>query len=233
MNQVEESLAQVQSAVYSQPSVPPSHTTLARAEQMQTPHNLESPRSSSHELTNDEHGAATPKAHERRSELKLTDQTNLLPFRKVVSVFAGLAVCVVVSTLDMTLVATALPSLSAEFHAGSVSSFIPSAYLLTSTAFQPLYGRFSDIFGRKAALCVSMGVFMLGNLAAGFSRNISEVIVFRGTFVRILRGSIIHISLCSYSWCWGRWHSIFGSNCHVGRRELKGQVRRNSGSKSE
>ncbi|EJC99877.1 MFS general substrate transporter [Fomitiporia mediterranea MF3/22] len=113
-------------------------------------------------------------------ELKLTDQTNLLPFRKVVSVFAGLAVCIVVSTLDMTLVATALPSISAEFHAGSVSSFIPSAYLLTSTAFQPLYGRFSDIFGRKVALCLAMAVFMLGNLAAGFSRKISEAIVFRG-----------------------------------------------------
>ncbi|KAH8110380.1 MFS general substrate transporter [Phellopilus nigrolimitatus] len=114
------------------------------------------------------------------TELKLTDQTNLLPFRKVVSVFAGLAVCIVVSTLDMTLVATALPSIAASFHAGSVSSFIPSTYLLTSTAFQPLYGRFSDIFGRKAALLLAMAIFMLGNLVAGFSRNVSEVIVLRG-----------------------------------------------------
>ena len=54
--------------------------------------------------------------------LKLTDQTNLLPFRRVVSVFAGLAVCIVVSTLDMTLVATALPSLSSEFNAGAFLS---------------------------------------------------------------------------------------------------------------
>ncbi|TFY63560.1 hypothetical protein EVG20_g6268 [Dentipellis fragilis] len=111
---------------------------------------------------------------------QLTDQTNLLPFRKVVSVFAGLAVCLVVSTLDQTLVATALPSISSAFHAGSVASFIPSTYLLTSTAFQPLYGRFSDIFGRKTTLCMAMGVFMLGNLAAGFSRNVTELIVFRG-----------------------------------------------------
>ncbi|KAL5536247.1 hypothetical protein ACEPAF_68 [Sanghuangporus sanghuang] len=184
MNQIELSVVQYNDAapvtVDSESSVPPSHTTTA----MNTPvHSLSraaSVRSSSHEPTKDEHGAATLESHERRAELRLTDQTNLLPFRKVVSVFAGLAVCVVVSTLDMTLVATALPSISAEFHAGSVSSFIPSAYLLTSTAFQPLYGRFSDIFGRKAALCLSMGVFMLGNLAAGFSRKISEVIVFRG-----------------------------------------------------
>lgn len=153
-----------------------------------------------------ESASGTTTAAQSRTDFKLTDQTNLLPFRKVVSVFAGLAVCIVVSTLDMTLVATALPSLSADFHAGmsfrrngafnsnfdgfftgSVSSFVASAYLLTSTAFQPLYGRFSDIFGRKAALCLAMGVFMIGNLAAGFSRKISEAIIFRGTFPLSLR----------------------------------------------
>ena len=48
----------------------------------------------------------------------LTDQTNLLPTRKVVPIYLGLAVCIVVSTLDQTLVATALPSISSHFHAG-------------------------------------------------------------------------------------------------------------------
>lgn len=50
---------------------------------------------------------------------ELTDQTNLLPFRKVVSVFLGLAVCIVGSTLDQTIVATSLPSISSHFHAGT------------------------------------------------------------------------------------------------------------------
>lgn len=112
--------------------------------------------------------------------LDLTDQTNLLPFRKIVPVFLGLALCMVVSTLDSVIVATALPTISSAFNAGSVVSWVPSAYLLTSTSFQPLYGRFSDIFGRKAALCMGMIVFMIGSLAAGFSRSIIELIVFRG-----------------------------------------------------
>ena len=72
-----------------------------------------------------ENDTGTHHGHERKkfeeAALKLTDQTNLLPFRKVVSVFLGLAVCIVVSTLDMTLVATALPSISAHFHAGMCS----------------------------------------------------------------------------------------------------------------
>ncbi|KDQ56248.1 hypothetical protein JAAARDRAFT_132785 [Jaapia argillacea MUCL 33604] len=115
-----------------------------------------------------------------KAVIDLTDQTNLLPFRKVVSVFLSLAMCILVSVLDSVTVATALPTISAAFNAGSVVSWVPSAYLLTSTGFQPLYGRFSDIFGRKAALCLAMSVFMIGSLAAGFSRTIIELIVFRG-----------------------------------------------------
>lgn len=110
----------------------------------------------------------------------LTDQTNLLPFKQVLFVFSGLALCILVSTLDSVIVATALPTVSAAFQAGSVSSWVPSAYLLTSTCFQPLYGRFSDIFGRKAAFCIAMVIFMIGNLVAGFSRSIIQLIVFRG-----------------------------------------------------
>ncbi|KIJ39865.1 hypothetical protein M422DRAFT_174487 [Sphaerobolus stellatus SS14] len=117
---------------------------------------------------------------QKTKELELTDQTNLLPFRRVLVVFLGLASCIVVSALDSTIVATALPTISAFFNAGSISSWVPSATLLTSTAFQPLYGRFSDIFGRKATLTVAMSLYMIGSLAAGFSRSIIELIIFRG-----------------------------------------------------
>lgn len=114
------------------------------------------------------------------SPLQLTDQTNLLPFRKILPVFAGLALCAAISALDSVIIATAMPTISTSFNAGSVASWVPSAYMITSTSFQPLYGRFSDIFGRKAALCVAMAVYMLGSLASGFSTSIIQLIVFRG-----------------------------------------------------
>ncbi|KII87983.1 hypothetical protein PLICRDRAFT_112038 [Plicaturopsis crispa FD-325 SS-3] len=109
----------------------------------------------------------------------LTDQTNLLPFRQVLLVFMSLALCSLVSALDSVIVATALPTISAHFHAGAVSSWVPSAYLITSTACQPLYGRFSDIFGRKVMLCVAVAIYIVGSLAAGFSTSIVEVIAWR------------------------------------------------------
>lgn len=126
--------------------------------------------------------ASAVEASPRRSgsDVVLTDQTNLLPFKQVIAVFSGLALCIIVSTLDSVIVATALPTISTTFNAGSVVSWVPSAYLLTSTSFQPLYGRFSDIFGRKAALVLAMSIFMLGNLVAGFSKSIVQLIVFRG-----------------------------------------------------
>jgi Major Facilitator Superfamily len=116
-----------------------------------------------------------------KQRLELTDQTNLLPLRMVLTIFAGLSLCILISALDSVIVATALPTISAFFQAGSTSAWVPSAYLLTSTGFQPLYGRFSDIFGRKVTMCVATGLYMIGSLAAGFGRSIDEVIVFRGT----------------------------------------------------
>ena len=110
----------------------------------------------------------------------LTDQTNFLPFKKVVTCLLGLALCTVVSAMDSVIVAAAMPTISSAFNAGSIVSWVPSADLLTSTCFQPLYGRFSDIFGRKAALTFAMVVFIMGNFLAGFSKTILQLIIFRG-----------------------------------------------------
>ncbi|KAJ4482947.1 major facilitator superfamily domain-containing protein [Lentinula edodes] len=115
-----------------------------------------------------------------KTTVELTDQTNLLPVRQVVIVFLALSLCALVTSLDSLIVSTSLPTVSAVFNAGSVSSWVPSAYLLTSTAFQPLYGRLSDIFGRKSTLCLAMTAYFVGNLAAGFSNSIIQLIVCRG-----------------------------------------------------
>ncbi len=115
-----------------------------------------------------------------KKEVRLTDQTNILPFKKILAVFLGLGLCVFAAALDSVIIATSLPTINTSFHAGAVVSWVPSAYMLTSAAFQPLYGRFSDIFGRKTALVMGMSIFMFGNLLAGFAKTIIQVIVFRG-----------------------------------------------------
>ncbi|KAJ3776769.1 MFS general substrate transporter [Lentinula raphanica] len=117
---------------------------------------------------------------ETKLSYELTDQTNLLPVRQVIIIFLALSICALVTSLDSLIVSASLSTVSAVFNAGSVSSWVPSAYLLASTAFQPLYGRLSDIFGRKSTLCFAMAVYFIGNLAAGFSNSIVQLIVCRG-----------------------------------------------------
>ncbi|PFH48548.1 hypothetical protein AMATHDRAFT_76666 [Amanita thiersii Skay4041] len=114
------------------------------------------------------------------STITLTDQTNLLPFEKVIVVFCGLSLCTLVSALDSVVIATTIPTISKTLNAGSTVSWVPAAFLLTSTSFQPLYGRFSDIFGRKAALTTAIAIFMIGNLISGFSKSINQLIIARG-----------------------------------------------------
>ncbi|KAM6503005.1 Major facilitator superfamily domain containing protein [Amanita muscaria] len=118
--------------------------------------------------------------HRNEGLVTLVDQTNLLPLDKIITVFLSLGLCIIVSAFDSVVVATALPTISEDFEAGTIVSWVPAAFLLTSTSFQPLYGRFSDIFGRKASLSISMVVFMIGNLISGFSRSITQLIIARG-----------------------------------------------------
>ncbi|CEQ41414.1 SPOSA6832_03141, partial [Sporobolomyces salmonicolor] len=73
-----------------------------------------------------------------------------------------------------------LPNISAAFDAGRSSSFVAAAYLLTSTAFQPIWGRLSDVFGRKVTLIVCVVFFTIGSLACAVAQSMLQLIIFRG-----------------------------------------------------
>ena len=74
---------------------------------------------------------------------------------------------------------TALPTLGRVFNDASIESWVGTAYLLTSTACQPLYGRLSDIFGRKVVLLSSLGFFLIGSILSAVSTSMVMLIVFR------------------------------------------------------
>ncbi|EIN07711.1 MFS general substrate transporter [Punctularia strigosozonata HHB-11173 SS5] len=112
----------------------------------------------------------------------LTDQTNFLPARQVIAVFMGLSVALMCSFLDQTIVATALPKISSDLHSGKISSwassFPPST---THLAFTPLYGRWSDVFGRKIVLMVSLAIFFVFSLACALSQTMIQACASSGT----------------------------------------------------
>ncbi|KAL1410653.1 hypothetical protein Q8F55_004672 [Vanrija albida] len=121
----------------------------------------------------------TPDEPPANDKYALQDQTNLLPWKQVAVIFVGLNCALFCSLLDQTIVTTALPTLGRVFNQASIASWVGTAYMLTSTALQPVYGRLSDIFGRKAVLLGSLTIFFLGSLACALARTMIQLIVFR------------------------------------------------------
>lgn len=79
---------------------------------------------------------------------------------------------VFLSGFDGTITASTYAVISSEFNAANTASWLTTSYLITSTAFQPLYGRFSDIFGRRLSFFTATITFMLGCIGCAVSRNI-------------------------------------------------------------
>lgn len=107
------------------------------------------------------------------------DQTNFLPFRQLMIVYGGLALAIFLAALDQLIVVTASPKIVADFNGLSLISWIFNAYSLTSTSLMPVYGRFSDVFGRKVTILFAIAAFELGSLLAGVSQSMTQLIVFR------------------------------------------------------
>ncbi|KAE8385570.1 major facilitator superfamily domain-containing protein [Aspergillus alliaceus] len=80
---------------------------------------------------------------------------------------------VFLSGFDGTITASAYAVISSEFNAANTASWLTTSYLITSTAFQPLYGRFSDIFGRRASFFTATITFMIGCIGCGVAKNIA------------------------------------------------------------
>ncbi|KAL4787325.1 major facilitator superfamily domain-containing protein [Aspergillus varians] len=85
-----------------------------------------------------------------------------------VAIFAN----VFLSGFDGTITASTYALISSEFNAANTSSWLTTSYLITSTAFQPLYGRFSDIFGRRACFFTSTITFLLGCLGCAVAKDV-------------------------------------------------------------
>ncbi|KAI4097844.1 MAG: hypothetical protein LQ344_000116 [Seirophora lacunosa] len=83
------------------------------------------------------------------------------------------------AALDSTIIATLSAPISASFHSLSLLSWLASAYLIAQAAFQPLSGKLTDIFGRRAGLIFSNVFFAAGNLICGLAQNEGTMILGR------------------------------------------------------
>src|SRR3954447_21366473 len=83
------------------------------------------------------------------------------------------------AALDQTIVATALPSIVTDLRGFEHLSWVVTAYLLTSTVTVPLYGKLSDLYGRRRLFVVAISVFIAGSALCGIAQSMGELIAFR------------------------------------------------------
>ena len=99
--------------------------------------------------------------------------------REIMIILSGLMTGMLLAALDQTIVSTALKSIVEDFKGLDHYTWVVTAYLLTSTASTPLYGKISDLYGRRVVFQFAIVTFLIGSFLAGFSHNMTELIAFR------------------------------------------------------
>ena len=102
-----------------------------------------------------------------------------LTHRQILVVLSGLMTGMLLAALDQTIVSTALKQIVEDLDGLDHYTWVVTAYLLTSTATTPLYGKISDLYGRRPVFQFAIITFLVGSLLAAFSTNMTELIATR------------------------------------------------------
>ena len=116
---------------------------------------------------------ATPLEQAQAGPTQTTDQS------RVLIIFSGLMLALLISSLDRTIVSTALPTIVSDLGGLSQLSWVITGYLLASTVSTPLWGKLGDLYGRKRLFQASIVLFLAGSALCGVSQNMAELIIFR------------------------------------------------------
>ena len=109
-----------------------------------------------------------------------TESANLpMSAKRRWAVTAGVMTGMFIAALEATVVGTAMPTVIASLGGLSHYSWVFSAYLVTSTVTVPVWGKLSDLYGRRLLYQIGIGVFLLGTFLSGFSTSMTQLIVFR------------------------------------------------------
>ena len=103
----------------------------------------------------------------------------LLTKRRIWIIFSALIAGMLLSSLDQTIVSTALPTIVGDLGGLNHLSWVVTSYLLASTASTPLYGKLGDMYGRKPVFLAAILIFLAGSMLSGLSQSMTELIAFR------------------------------------------------------
>ncbi|HEV2529980.1 MAG TPA: MDR family MFS transporter [Thermomicrobiales bacterium] len=123
--------------------------------------------------------AERPAVANNQGGVDFDESPTYLPHDQIMKVMAGILAGVFLGALDQSVVGTALPRITSELGGLNHLSWVVTAYLLTSTAVTPLWGKISDLYGRRLIFQISIGIFIIGSLLCGVAQDMFQLIVFR------------------------------------------------------
>lgn len=118
----------------------------------------------------------------------------LMSQRQIMLVVVALMTAMFLSSLDQTIVSTAIRTIGDDLNGLNQQAWVTTAYLITSTIMTPIYGKLSDVFGRRPLFLFAIGIFILGSLASAFSTSMLMLAGFRA-FQGIGAGGLMSLPL--------------------------------------
>ncbi|MEP7040089.1 MAG: MDR family MFS transporter [Chloroflexota bacterium] len=103
-----------------------------------------------------------------------------LPHRTRIEIFIVVLLGILLAALDQTIVGTALPVIVTDLKGNDVYTWAFTAYLLTATVSGPIYGKLSDLFGRRIVFMTGVGIFLIGSALCATSGDMGQFIAYRG-----------------------------------------------------
>ena len=100
--------------------------------------------------------------------------------KQVLVAFSGLLMAMLLAALDSTIVSTALPTIVGQLGGLERLAWVVTAYLLAQTVVTPVYGKLGDLYGRRVVMQSAIVLFLLGSALCGVSRNMTQLVLFRG-----------------------------------------------------
>ena len=98
---------------------------------------------------------------------------------RILAIYAGIMVTLLLAALDQTIVSTALPRIVSDLGGLSSYSWVFTAYMLATTVTVPLYGKLGDKYGRRPLFLFSISLFLVGSALCGLAQNMTELVAFR------------------------------------------------------
>ncbi|AHI01984.1 MFS transporter [Kutzneria albida] len=117
-----------------------------------------------------------------------------LSHRQILTILSGLMLGMFLAALDQTIVSTAIRTIADQLHGLDQQAWATTAYLITSTIATPLYGKLSDIYGRKPFYLAAISIFVVGSLACTFASSMYELAAFRA-FQGLGAGGLMSLAL--------------------------------------